>query len=427
MALRQRKGKSTKAGKKSSEQDKDDKKKQKPKQKQNLQPKPKTNLRKATGKQVLLFMSFVLGSSGLLLYHFYTLYGPAIFLGSGWKDFKIEPYEWRRYLDTHDKTILLIGGPHRSGTTIVWSAISSHPDAVGFGGTFETGADFSEGILFQDVYPAFGVGMEFNKNFASAGIKKKVGEDKIEVSSGGGLGQYALLPESHVHWTKENHHGKLDDPKTLSKLMNRFAPHWDSNKKYGREEGLKKAKVWIEKSPQNIVLSTFLEGVYNMPIAEDGSVGTGTVVANKKSVTKFIFMTRHPIANLLATDIFIQEAMGGWRDFEIILRNYIQMHKYALMDAKKLDSPFMWVKLEDFTANPGETLKEIFSFLELSNDSDTIAQVLEDVGTIKPNTNEKYFEQWCMKDIKTHGKLATKYNDEIKALGLGYDMVNMCT
>jgi hypothetical protein len=423
MTLRQRKGKREKETTPNQNNDNDDDKKKKTKQQKQKQTNRK---KKSSGKNVLLFLCFVLGTTGLILSHFYNMYGPSIFLGKGWKDFKIEPYQWRQYLDAHDKTILLVGGPHRSGTTILWKAIAAHPEAVGFGSTFDTGADFSEGILFQDVYPAFGVGMEFSKSFSGAGSHVAKGEEAVDVKSGGGLGQYALLPEWYVHMTKENQSDLLHDPTTLSKLMNRFAPFWDSNSKFGGQDGLKKAKVWIEKSPQNIVLSSFLEGVYNMPIQEDGSVST-QVKSGKKPITKFLFMTRHPIANVLATDIFIQESMGGFRDFEIMFRNYIQMHKYAQMDVKELDSPFMWAKLEDFVENPSKTLKRIFAFLELPNDDGTIKQILEEIGEIRSDPNAKYMAKWCAKDYENHRNLVEKYNDEIKSLDLGYDLHIDCS
>lgn len=427
MALRQRKGKKSKGDVAKSASGEDDNGKSKKDQTALATKKAKNKGHKKTmsGKQVLLFLCAVFGFSGSILYYFYRMYGPALFLGSGWKDFKIEPFQWRSYLDSSDKTILLIGGPHRSGTTIIWKAISSHPEVVSFGGSFETGASYSEGILFQDVYPAFGVGMEF-RNLGQPGLKKVVGGDDVTMTTDGGIGQYALLPDKKVHLTKENHMGKLDDSTTLSKLMNRFAPHWDSNVKYGGQDGLKKAKVWVEKSPQNIVLSSFLESVYNMPIAEDGSVEGKFDPQSKKSVTKFVYITRHPIANLLATDTFIQDSMGGYRDFEILVRNYIQMHKYANMDSKELNSPFMWVKLEDFTENPSKILKEVYKFLEVPNDDVTIKLVLDRVGTIVSNPNAKYMKQWCDQKVKDYGKLIDKYKDEFAALGLGYDVTNIC-
>ena len=286
----------------------------------------------------------------------------------------------------------------------------------------------------QNVYSAFGVGMEFRKNLAGSAIQKARGDDDVDVVSDGGLGQYALLPEHKVHLTKQNHQGKLDDPTSLSKLLNRFGPFWDTHEKYGGKDGLQKAQVWVEKSPQNIVLSTFLEGIYNMPVTEneDGTVSSNnddtTQQRNTKNntVTKFIFMTRHPIANVLATDRFIQDAMGGKRDFEVMLRNYIQMHKYARQDQTNLQSPYLWVKLEDFTTNPMKIMNEIYTFLNVGNDHDLVQSILQSVGTIQSDPNEKYMKKWCLKDRELYKDLIPKYNEEIKALGLGYDLTNVC-
>src|SRR5210317_781177 len=100
-----------------------------------------------------------------------------------------------------------------------------------------------------------------------------------------GIGMYALRKD--VHWTAENKKEELEDPTTMSRILNRFGPHWDQNKKFGNE-GLKKAKVWVEKSPQNAVLSTFLEGLYNMPVREDGTVDLDSSNNPKRSATKFI-------------------------------------------------------------------------------------------------------------------------------------------
>ncbi len=237
-----------------------------------------------------------------------------------------------------------------------------------------------------------------------------------------GLGRYALLNENKVHWTKENKKDKLNDPENLSKLLNRFAPFWDKTKKYDGVDGLKKAKVWVEKSPQNGVLTNFLEGVYNMPVLEDGSLDPNGSPKNGKTCTKFLFMTRHPIANIYAVDIFVQEAMGGFIDFEILLRNYIQMHKYMKMDEQTLDSEAMWTRLEDFTADPAKEIKNIFSFLEVESDDETIDDVLNNIAKVKPDPNKKYFQKWCIQGIKEHGHLLEKYEDELKSLDLGYDL-----
>lgn len=97
---------------------------------------------------IVLFYSL----AGGVLYFCYNKYGPAMFLGKGWKDYKWKPYEWRKFIDDHERTILIIGGPHRSGTTVFWEGIKAHPEIAGFGDRFETGVDYSEGVLMQDVY-----------------------------------------------------------------------------------------------------------------------------------------------------------------------------------------------------------------------------------------------------------------------------------
>lgn len=394
-------------------------------------PPPRRQKKKLTGKQIIPYLFAFVSIVSLILFYFYATYGPTIILGHAYRDYKLTPYQWRRMLDgdaddanaNAKKTILIIGGPHRSGTTIVWKALAAHPEIAGFGDTFETGADFSEGILFQDVYPKFGVGMEFKYNFGNP--NSNADEPKNTITDGG-LGKYALLPEEHVHWTKESKKDLLQDPTIMSKLLNRFGPYWD------KHNGLDKSKVWVEKSPQNAVLSLFLEGVYNMPILEDGSV---KVESKKKSkskpnATKFMFMTRHPVANVYATKKLVHSAMGGFIVFETILKNYIQIHKYMTTDQKELDSPVMWVKLEDFTSDPSKSLKSMFSFLDVSHKIDGEAatkHVLENIDEIKSDPNAKYFKEWCEEDEEMRSNLISEYNEEIKSLKLGYDLDGICS
>lgn len=167
-------------------------------------------------------------------------------------------------------------------------------------------------ITRKELYPRFGVGLEFKKNFGRPNRAK--GEDE---ESQDGLGRFALLPEDTVHWTKENKSKYLKDPSNFSHLMNRFAPYWDKNSDFGGEGGMEKSKVWVEKSPQNGVLSTFLEGIYNMPVQEDGSVDISGTVTKTKTCTQFLYMTRHPIANVYAIETFVYNAFGGYIDFEV--------------------------------------------------------------------------------------------------------------
>ncbi len=105
--------------------------------------------KKLTLRGLLLFLTCFFTVVGSILYYYYSKYGITILLGRSFADYKLTPFQWRKFIDENDKTILLIGGPHRSGTTIVWEAIKQHPEGVGFGDRFETGVDYSEGVLFQ--------------------------------------------------------------------------------------------------------------------------------------------------------------------------------------------------------------------------------------------------------------------------------------
>lgn len=275
-------------------------------------------------------------------------------------------------------------------------------------------------ILFI-INSSFGVGTEFIQNWVS----KNTGEDK---ASEAGLGRFALLPESEVHWTKTSKANMLQDPTTMSRLLNRFAPYWDTSRQYNRTNGLKSKKVWVEKSPQNGVMTTFLEGLYNMPVNPDGSIDTSRNLKASRSVTKFLFMTRDPIANVYATDKFIRDAMGGFVEFDILMQNYIQLHEYMKMDSKMLESEFMWVRLEDFASSPEKTLTSIFSFLSLATEHDSVSiasEILDKFDKIHSDPNKKYIDQWCTEGREVHKDLL-KYNSKIKSLNLGYDITTLC-
>ena len=66
--------------------------------------------------------------------------------------------EWNNIFE--NKTLLILGGHHRGGTTLLWEMLKIHPEVSSFGTTFETGSDFSEGVFLQDVLPLFGIGSE---------------------------------------------------------------------------------------------------------------------------------------------------------------------------------------------------------------------------------------------------------------------------
>ena len=91
-------------------------------------------------------------------------------------------------------------------------------------------------------------------------------------------------------------------------------------------------------------------------------------------------------------------------------------------DEAAMDSPVMWAKLEDFTADPVKVLKGIFEFLEVSTSDEVIADILKSIGEVRPNPNGKYDAKYCSEGIKEYGDLAKKYEADFKALDLGYEM-----
>ena len=53
---------------------------------------------------------------------------------------------------------VLMGGPHRGGTTLLWRLLAEHPLVSAFAENADT--DYGEGAFLQTVLPRFGVGDE---------------------------------------------------------------------------------------------------------------------------------------------------------------------------------------------------------------------------------------------------------------------------
>jgi len=365
---------------------------------------------------LLIILVFCIGMN----LYVYNRYGKRMFFPRDYFDMDWTPEQWRTHLDSDERKVLLIGGPHRSGTTILWDAITKHPELSGFGSTFDTGVDYSEGILFQDVYPRFGIGLE------SQIWKQKSNEMK-------GVGKYALAEEGSVHWTPENH-GEDVTPENFANLMNRFGPYWDNLN----------ATVLVEKSPPNAVMSLFLESLYNVPISSSEEMKHQTIAnddefgdlktnrsrakGSSRSVTKHLFITRHPIANVHAHDAFLH----GIVEFKFLFENYVKLHEYMFEDIKRLENEAKVVKLEDFAANPLKTLKSIYKWLEVDDSDAIVEEIINKLldKKIGSRPNDKYLSIWCDRtdeefdDLKLQLELLQKRIDNLKYLD--YDMVSWC-
>lgn len=108
-------------------------------------------------------------------------------------------------------TFLIIGGPHRGGTTIFWRLLAAHPLVSGFA---EHGieSDFAEGAFLQTVLPTFGVGTEMMGS-----------QQRRRVNLG--LGRYAFSPQAHM---TEQH--PLATQASSLQLVSEWGFHWNLSK-----------------------------------------------------------------------------------------------------------------------------------------------------------------------------------------------------
>ena len=309
------------------------------------------------------------------------------------------PFVQRRWFDMHwnssqwddtlqKKFILHLGGPHRGGTTILWKCLQAHPEIASFPPPFVTGADFSEGIFMQDVYPGFGIGVPQDSS--------NEGENNIV-----GLGRYALSPEAHL--TAEDSRVSVE---SKLKLLNRFGPHWDLTK-----------PVLMEKSPPNAVISTFLQAVYNTRDDTKGDRSHSVVR------TKFLFITRHPIANALA-----HQKVDRSLTMSVLMENYLQLHRYLLEDLPKLRNDPLLLYLEEFVSNPRRHLIEIFRWLDVDSSEEIVQDVLNKVA-VHRDVNDKYQEWWCKKNSRGESPLIEQlqlWDQALKALPLKYSILDWC-
>ena len=109
-------------------------------------------------KVLLVVVICVLCTPSLLAYWYYGIH---FFIPPELTRLRHTAEEWQEML--RNRTVVMVGGPHYGGTSILWESLGAHPKVSSFGSRRETGADHSEGIFVQSVYPRFGVGQEFSR------------------------------------------------------------------------------------------------------------------------------------------------------------------------------------------------------------------------------------------------------------------------
>ena len=208
----------------------------------------------------------------------------------------ILPNHYRRHSIDHqgvlellrEKTMLFVGGPHRGGTTLLFSLLYQHPDISGHHITqrFQTEQPV-EGVFVQTVYPTFGLANELNAAKFAYGIKSKAPR---------GLGRY-MINKNH-HLTERSKQYLTVPLRTL--LMQEWGWYWNMT-----------APILMDKSPPNMIISRYLQKLLTLEMSE---------TEKEQTKIKFLFTTRHPLAVALAhqaewmacKDLTIYELVLNW-------------------------------------------------------------------------------------------------------------------
>lgn len=217
-------------------------------------------------------------------------------------------------MELGDHRLVFVGGLHRSGTTPMARLLAAHPQVSGFEGT---GVKEDEGQHLQTIYPS--------------------------ARAHGGPGNFAGSPTAHL---TEN--SPLATPDNAGRLLAEWEPHWDLDK-----------PVLVEKSPPNLLMTRFLQGLY-----PDAS---------------FVIMVRHPVVVSLSTRKWVG---GSW---DGLLSNWFAAHDLFAQDAARLHRLHV-VKYEDLIEDTETVLAGVARFLGLT---DPIPP-----DTVQRHRSRAYEDQW---------------------------------
>jgi len=198
--------------------------------------------------------------------------------------------------------LVFVGGLHRSGTTPFARTLAEHPDISGIS---DSPAREDEGQHLQPVYP-----------------KAKVY---------GGSGRFAHHAAAHLTETSP-----LVSPANAQAMLDAWAPYWDTD-----------ARLLVEKSPPNIVMSRFLQACF------PGSA--------------YIAVVRHPVAVALSNKKWRRVTSLNPRKFESLsglVEHWLVAHEILARDLAHVDRALV-VYYEDLVADPAGVLERVGAFLGL--------------------------------------------------------------
>jgi len=220
--------------------------------------------------------------------------------------------------------LVFVGGLHRSGTTPFARILGQHPDVSGLE---RTGVIEDEGQHLQSVYPPG--------------------------STYGGSGHFARDQRSHL--TEQS---PLVSPANAERILGSWTPYWD----------LQRTKL-VEKSPPNMVMGRFLQGLY--PGA------------------RFVIVIRHPVTVALSTrkwTHFISRNPRKFASLSDLVEHWLIAHRVLREDLPHLQHVHL-VRYEDFVRSPEETFEGVRAFLGLTGPIPT--------ATVRAAASDIYRETWA--------------------------------
>lgn len=159
-------------------------------------------------------------------------------------------------------------------------------------------------------------------------------------------------------------------------------------------------------------LARFLQGVLNVGQPKEGGA------------VRFIFISRHPIANALA-----HRSLPECRDFSIpdLVHHWVLLHEFLAEDFPRLHHARN-LTLEKFVEDPAAHIAQLWEFMGLGPAHSSLEEAAKAAATVHRDPNAKYRGAYCRQvtsspeEAAGHRRLVSQFNSRVKSLGLGYDL-----